>query len=161
VGEACVRVCVCVCVVVSVRGCVCFVCVWVCVVCVLCVVCVCMCVCVVCVGVCVGVCVPSAECCLEGEFESVECRWSVGWVLMAIVVWVETVTEHWLRVLEREVLRGILSPDRGLEKITFRGALWSVRLTKYLVDQIEKNEMDGACSTYGEEGCIQGFGGET
>ena len=27
-------------------------------------------------------------------------------------------------------------------------------------DQIEKNEMGGACSTYGgEEGCIQGFGG--
>ena len=27
-------------------------------------------------------------------------------------------------------------------------------------DQIEKNEMDGACSTYGgEERCIQGFGG--
>ena len=29
-------------------------------------------------------------------------------------------------------------------------------------DQIEKNEMGGACSTYGgEERCIQGFGGET
>ena len=29
-------------------------------------------------------------------------------------------------------------------------------------DQIEKNDMGGACSTYGgEERCIQGFGGET
>jgi hypothetical protein len=31
-----------------------------------------------------------------------------------------------------------------------------------LGDKIEKNEMDGACSTYGrEERLIQGFGGET
>jgi len=29
-------------------------------------------------------------------------------------------------------------------------------------DKIEKNEMGGACSAYwGEERCIQGFGGET
>ena len=29
-------------------------------------------------------------------------------------------------------------------------------------DHVEKNEMGGACSTYGgEERCIQGFGGET
>ena len=29
-------------------------------------------------------------------------------------------------------------------------------------DQIEKNELGGACSAYGgEERCIQGFGGET
>jgi hypothetical protein len=36
-------------------------------------------------------------------------------------------------------------------------------LTKYCSgDQIDKNEMGGACSTYeGEERCIQGFGGET
>jgi hypothetical protein len=32
----------------------------------------------------------------------------------------------------------------------------------YSGDQIEKNEMDGTCSTYGgEERCIQGSGGET
>ena len=39
----------------------------------------------------------------------------------------------------------------------------SVLLTKYCPgDQIKKNKMDGACSTYGgEERCIQGFGGET
>jgi len=31
-----------------------------------------------------------------------------------------------------------------------------------LSDQIEKNEMGGACSTYGgEERCTQRFGGET
>ena len=31
-----------------------------------------------------------------------------------------------------------------------------------LGDKIEKNEMGGACGAYGgEEGCIQGFGGET
>ena len=39
----------------------------------------------------------------------------------------------------------------------------SLLLTKYyLGDQIEKNEMGGACSTYGgEDRCIQNFGGET
>jgi hypothetical protein len=38
-----------------------------------------------------------------------------------------------------------------------------VIITKYFSgDQIKKNEMGGACSTYGwEERCIQGFGGET
>jgi hypothetical protein len=31
----------------------------------------------------------------------------------------------------------------------------------YSGDEIKKNELDGACSTYGrEERCIQGFGGE-
>jgi hypothetical protein len=36
-------------------------------------------------------------------------------------------------------------------------------LTQYCSgDKIEKNEMDGACSTYGgDERRIQGFGGET
>jgi len=38
-----------------------------------------------------------------------------------------------------------------------------VLITKYCSgDQMEKNEMGGACSAYvGEEKCIQGFGGET
>jgi uncharacterized membrane protein len=37
------------------------------------------------------------------------------------------------------------------------------RLSKYYSgDQIEKNEMDGSCSAYGEEKrCMQGFVGET
>jgi hypothetical protein len=43
-----------------------------------------------------------------------------------------------------------------------RGSM-TVLLTKYYSgDQIEKNEMDGACSMYGgEQRCIQGFVGET
>jgi hypothetical protein len=43
------------------------------------------------------------------------------------------------------------------------GALWSALLTKqYSGGQIEKNEMDMTCSTYGgEEKYIEGFGGET
>jgi len=38
-----------------------------------------------------------------------------------------------------------------------------VLLTQYCTgDKIEKNGMDGACSTYeGEERCIQSFGGES
>ena len=53
--------------------------------------------------------------------------------------------------------------NMGLEKNTQWGALWSVILTEYHSgDQIEKNEMGGACSTYGrEENCIQGFVRET
>jgi hypothetical protein len=41
--------------------------------------------------------------------------------------------------------------------------LLSVLLTQYCSgDKIEKNEMVGACSTYGgEERCIKGFDGET
>jgi len=41
--------------------------------------------------------------------------------------------------------------------------LLSVLLTKYCSgDQIEKDEMGGACSKYGgEQRCIQGFCGET
>jgi len=37
-----------------------------------------------------------------------------------------------------------------------------VKFTQYcLGDKIEKNEMGGACSTYGgKERCIQGFGGK-
>ena len=39
-------------------------------------------------------------------------------------------------------------------------ALWF--LTEYFGDQIEKNEMGMACSTYGgEKRCIQDFDGET
>jgi hypothetical protein len=40
--------------------------------------------------------------------------------------------------------------------------LMAVLITKYSSNQIEKNEMDGACSTYGgKERCIQGLGGDT
>jgi len=43
------------------------------------------------------------------------------------------------------------------------GAYCVLLLTRYYsVDQIEKNEICGACNTYGgEERCIQGFGVET
>ena len=44
-----------------------------------------------------------------------------------------------------------------------RNLEWSVLLTKYYSgDQIEKNEMGGACSTYvAGERCLQYFGGKT
>ena len=50
-----------------------------------------------------------------------------------------------------------------MEKNTYSGALSLVLLTKYYSgDQIEKNEMGVACSTYGgRERSIHGFGGET
>jgi hypothetical protein len=45
---------------------------------------------------------------------------------------------------------------------------WIILLLLYYIsqycagDKIEKNEIGGACSTYGgEERCVQGFGGET
>ena len=73
--------------------------------------------------------------------------------------------EHRLRVYENRVLRRIFGPKRG--KVTRKWRkLYSEELLTihvyYAGDQIEKNEMGGACSTYGgEERCIQGFGGKT
>jgi len=71
--------------------------------------------------------------------------------------------EHRLRVFENRVLRRIFGPKR--DKVTGE---WRklhnevVFLAQYFLgDQIEKNEMGGACSTHGgEERCIQGFGGK-
>ena len=75
--------------------------------------------------------------------------------------------EHRLMVFENRVLRRIFGPDRAEITRVWRklhngelNILYSspnvVRVIK-----IEKNEMGGACSTYGgEERCIQGFGGE-
>ena len=57
--------------------------------------------------------------------------------------------------------RRIFGPNGGLEKTTFRGALWSVRLTKYYSGDQFVNEMGGACSTYGDERCVQDSVGET
>jgi len=50
-----------------------------------------------------------------------------------------------------------------VEKTTYRGALWSVLLTKYyLSDQIKKNEIGGVCCMHGAEArCIKDFGDET
>jgi hypothetical protein len=53
--------------------------------------------------------------------------------------------------------------NRGLKETAQWGSWWSVLRTKYyLGDRIKKNEMGGACGTYGgEERCIQGYAGET
>jgi len=71
-----------------------------------------------------------------------------------------------LRVHENRVLRRILGPKRsevtGEWRRLHNEELNDLLFTKYyLGGQIEKNEVDKACSTYGgEEKCIQGFGGE-
>ena len=75
--------------------------------------------------------------------------------------------EHRLRVYENRVLRGIFGAERdgvtGEWRKLHNEELNSVLLTQYcVVDKIEKNEMGGACGTYGgRERCAQGFGGET
>ena len=68
---------------------------------------------------------------------------------------------------ENRVLRRIFGPKR--DEVTRNGENYIMRSLMictphkyYLSDQIEKNVMGGACSTYGgEESFIQGFGGET
>jgi hypothetical protein len=87
-------------------------------------------------------------------------------VLYGCDTWCLTLREeHRLRVFENRVLRRIFGPKRN--EITGE---WRrlhneehVLITKYyLGDQIKKNEVGGACSTYGGgERCIQDFGGET
>jgi hypothetical protein len=73
-----------------------------------------------------------------------------------------------MRVSENRVLSRIFGPKRNEVRGDWRKLhneklydLYS--LTKYyLGDQIEKNEMGEAYSTYGgHKRCIQGFGGET
>jgi hypothetical protein len=61
-----------------------------------------------------------------------------------------------------KVAKGQLSPSilvkllRGMEKTTQGGALCSALLTKYYSgDQVRKNEMGGACSTYGGTGEVR------
>ena len=66
-------------------------------------------------------------------------------------------------MFENRVFR-IFGPKR--DELTGGGENYIMRslmLTQYYSgDQIEKNEMDGACSAYGGgEGHVQGFGGET
>jgi len=76
--------------------------------------------------------------------------------------------ERRLRVFENRVLRGIFGPKR--DEVTVE---WN-RLSNEEIcdlcrspqfcsgDKLEKNGMDGACSTFGgEERCMQGSGGET
>ena len=72
-----------------------------------------------------------------------------------------------MRVFENRVLRKIFGPKR--DEVT---GDWRNYILRSLMictahpmcsgDQIEKNEMGGACSAYGgEKRFIQGFGGET
>jgi hypothetical protein len=64
------------------------------------------------------------------------------------------------------VLRRTFGPKRDevtgeWRKLRMRSSV-IVFLTKYYAgNQIENNEMGGACSTYGDEMCVQGFGGNT
>ena len=47
-------------------------------------------------------------------------------------------------------------------KFKYHGCDIPCKLEYYSADKIEKNKVEGACKTYGEEEwCIQGFGGET
>jgi hypothetical protein len=71
--------------------------------------------------------------------------------------------ERRLRVFENRVLRGIFWPKRDEVTEEWRKLHNDVLLTQYCSgDQIEKNEVGVACSTYGgDQRCIQGFGGQT
>jgi hypothetical protein len=75
--------------------------------------------------------------------------------------------EHKLRVFENRVLRRILEPKREEVRWEWR-KLHKEELndlycsSNIFSDKIEKNEVGGACSTYGgEERHIPVFGGET
>jgi hypothetical protein len=65
-------------------------------------------------------------------------------------------------VFEIRVLREIFGPKREWRKLHNK-ELYDLYCSPNVPgDQIEKNEMGGACSTHrGEKSCIQGFGGET
>jgi len=79
-------------------------------------------------------------------------------VLYGCKTWSLTLKEERrLRVFENRVLRRIFGPKR--DEVTRE---WSNCIMQYYSnDQIEKNEMGVACSTYGgEDRCIQGFGEE-
>jgi len=76
--------------------------------------------------------------------------------------------EHRLRVFENRMLRRIFGSVknevtgewRKLQNEELSGFYSSSQYRSG--DQIERNELGGACSTYvREESCIQGFGGET
>jgi hypothetical protein len=75
--------------------------------------------------------------------------------------------QHRPKFFENRVLRKISGPKsdevtRSGEDYITRSFVLSTPQQIILGDQIKKNEMGGACSTYGrEERCIQVFGGET
>jgi hypothetical protein len=68
-------------------------------------------------------------------------------------------------LFENRVLRRIFGPMKDTVTGQWRKLLNLVICTPHPViwgNQIDKNKMGGACSTYGgEESCVQGFGGET
>jgi len=90
-------------------------------------------------------------------------------VLYRCETWSLTLREEQrLRVFENRVLRRIFGPKRdevtgGWRKLHNNELSDLHSFTKYYSsDQIEKNEMGGACSRYGGEGrCLRCFGGET
>jgi hypothetical protein len=52
--------------------------------------------------------------------------------------------------------------DVARENLAFTHGYESIKCSSRIVNQIEKNEMCGACSTYGgKKRCIQDFGGDT
>jgi hypothetical protein len=74
--------------------------------------------------------------------------------------------ERKLRVSENRVLRRMFGPKRDevtgeWRRLHNEELMICTLITYYSGDQIEKNEMSGACSTYGgEERCLPGFGRE-
>jgi hypothetical protein len=89
-------------------------------------------------------------------------------VLYGCETWSLTLNEeHRLREFENRVLRNIFGPKRdevtGEWRRLHNQELYDLySWTKYSGDQIEKNEMGGACGTCGrQERFMQGFGGET
>jgi hypothetical protein len=76
--------------------------------------------------------------------------------------------EQRLRVFENRVLRGIFGPKRdevtGEWRRLHNEELYDLYCSPNIIggDKIKKNDMGGACSTYGrQERCIKSFGGET
>jgi hypothetical protein len=76
--------------------------------------------------------------------------------------------ERRLRVFENRVMRRIFGPKRDEIRGEWRrlhkeelNDVYFLPNIRYSVVQIQWNKMGGACSTYGEERCVQGFGGET
>jgi len=91
-------------------------------------------------------------------------------VLYECETWSPTMKEEsTLRMFENTVLRRIFGPRKDEETGEWRKPyneelliFMSFLTLYYLGDQIEKNDMEGACSTYGgQKRRIQAYGGET
>ena len=69
-----------------------------------------------------------------------------------------------MRMFGNRVLRRIFGPKMqvGTRDCITRNFMIGTPQKYYSGDQIKRNEMGGACSTYGrQQRCIRGFGGET